>query len=76
MFIKKVVCCGLRVMCMQFKPCAPNPQGQGVQNWLFHMHENFIKQKLEWTFPVGQCIIYVPPTPIPGIRGSWGPGVP
>ena len=47
----------------QFQPCTPNPLGQGAQNGLFHMHENFIKQKLEWTFQVGHCIMFDPPTP-------------
>ena len=37
------------------------PRGQGPQNGLFHMLENFIKRKLEWTFQVGQCIMFDPP---------------
>ena len=60
-------------MCMQFQPCTPNPQGQGGQNGLLHIHENFIKQKLKWTFQVGQCIMY---DPLPQPLWSGGPRVP
>ena len=29
--VSKVVCLGLRVMCIQFQPCTPTPWGQGAQ---------------------------------------------
>jgi len=35
------------------------------------MHENFKKQKLEWTLQVGQCIMFDPPTPTCG-QGALG----
>ena len=39
---------------------------------LFHMHENSIKQKLEWTFQVGQCIMFDPSYPNPFGQGALG----
>ena len=52
-----------------FSTLYPNPLvSGGPQNGFFYIHENFIKQKLKWTFQVGQCLMKdPPPTPSPDV---------
>ena len=50
---------------MQFQPCSPNPWGQGAQNGLFHIHENFKNKSCSEPskYVSVSCLTHHTPTP-------------